>query len=616
MPVETLSRKDRRARQAKAAKIYGIKGAQSLDLHEAYNALARGEVAQAVQLAHPVTQSHPANPHGWIVMGGAALARREGKTAQAFFGQAAGITPRDPVVLAGLAKAHILEAEVEESVAAARRAFEAGSDDTGLAVLYMDLMAQLGRRLAAADLMETVLERLEDAPLCHKLGDMYLDAEESNRAARWYDRAWQLDPAPEAHRIGRLRALLARCDFAEAEVLALGLRDSVADVDTVVGLHLLMLRAQRRYAEAETLAETHEFTSMAAYAQSRGVLANIHQDLGDDAAAEAAYLEAMHVTGEPGRIAKAYGVFRFRDGDYAAGAPYFSQRFPMQQRNRCPLENAAPENLAGLSRVTLMGEQGVGDQLALMALTRLAPFAPDAELVLVSDARLGPLLEGNALGLGHRAQADFMAEPQSLAPNELVYLGDLSRYLEGAAPGATHGGYLRPDPERVAGLRESYRELAEGAPVVGVAWKSASLIGHLRSLPLEELLSAVPAGALVVNLQYGDVSAELEAAALARPDLRFVADSGIDQMADLAGFAAQIAALDTVASIDNTTAHMCGALDHPDAHVLLPAGSECMWYWGRHTEVDPWYGRLALHRQAVAGDWSTPLAELRARLAG
>ena len=93
-----------------------------------------------------------------------------------------------------------------------------------------------------------------------------------------------------------------------------------------------------------------------------------------------------------------------------------------------------------------------------------------------------------------------------------------------------------------------------------------------------------------------------------------MADSGIDQMADLAGFAAQIAALDTVATIDNTTAHMCGALGHPDAHVLLPAGSECMWYWGREAEVDPWYGQLALHRQAEAGDWSAPLAGLRARL--
>ena len=43
-----LSRKDRRVQIAKAAKIYGIKGQESLDLHEAFNALARGEVMRAV----------------------------------------------------------------------------------------------------------------------------------------------------------------------------------------------------------------------------------------------------------------------------------------------------------------------------------------------------------------------------------------------------------------------------------------------------------------------------------------------------------------------------------------------------------------------------------------
>ncbi|MFD2853679.1 hypothetical protein ACFSZS_01105 [Seohaeicola zhoushanensis] len=111
-----LSRKDRRVRIAKAAKVYGIKGQESLDLHEAYNALARGEVMRAVQLAHPITQSHPASPHAWIVMGGAALAQREGRTAKAFFAEAQAMRPKDPLVLGGLAKAHVLDAEVEEAV--------------------------------------------------------------------------------------------------------------------------------------------------------------------------------------------------------------------------------------------------------------------------------------------------------------------------------------------------------------------------------------------------------------------------------------------------------------------------------------------------------------------
>lgn len=614
MSTTALSRKDRRVKIAKAAKIYGIKGPESLDLHEAYNALARGEVGTAVQLAHPITQSHPANPHGWVVMGGAALAQREGKTAQTFFGQAAIYRPNDPVVLGGMAKAHVLEAEVEEAVAMAPRAFAAGSEDVGLAGLYLDLMVQFGRRLAAADILAPMAERLNDAGLCHRLGDLLVDAEEPGKAARWYEKAYRLDPQPEPHRIGQLRGLLAKCRFDEAEPLARDLVATATDRDAAVGLLLLLLRVTGRADEAAALIDSNEFATPEGFAHAKGVMANILQDRGDYEAAADTYVEAMHVTGQAGNIAKAYGVFLFRDGDYATGQPHFAERFPAQQRARIPLDNAAPENLSHLDRVVLMSEQGVGDQLALLPLLRLAPLAQGAEVIFVADGRFGPLLEGNLLGVSHRDKTEFLSTPQQLHPNELVYLGDLSRYLDGADPAARQGAYLQPDAARVAALKQKYQALANGKPVIGMAWNSASLIGHLRSIPLEHLVTALPDGALVVNLQYGAVAKDIAAAQAARPDLQFVTDDTVDQMADLAGFAAQIAALDHVVTIDNTTAHVCGALGHPDAHVMIPAGAECMWYWGRTDRRDPWYGAATLHRQAAAGDWAAPLAELRADL--
>lgn len=610
-----LSRKDRRVRIAKAAKVYGIKGQESLDLHEAYNALARGEVMRAVQLAHPITQSHPASPHAWIIMGGAALAQREGRTAKAFFAEARAMRPKDPLVLGGLAKAHVLDAEVEEAVTLIPRAFAAGSEDAGLARLYLELMAQLGRRVLAADLMEAHVLRLKDAGVCLKLADMLVDADEPNRAAKFYEQAYNLDPKPEAHQIGRLRGLVTQCRFAEAEPLALDLLGRVKDRDAVMGMYLLMLRVMGRSDEAENLAAGFDFASPEGFAHARGVMANIHQDRGDDAAADAAFLEAIHVTGAGGNMAKAYGVFLLRKGDYAAAAPHYAERFPAQQRALIPLENAAPDNLASLGRVLLMGEQGIGDQLALLELLRLAPLAPDAQVTLIADARFGPLLAGNTLGIAHHDRKDFLSNPQKLAPNQLVYLGDLTRYLDGAEPAARQGAYLVPDAARSDALRRKYSEMAHGAPVVGVAWKSTSLIGHLRSVPLARLAQALPQGALVVNLQYGDVAAEIKAAQEARPDLRFVTDAEVDQMTDLAGFAAQIAALDFVASIDNTTAHMCGALGHAGAHLLIPEGADCMWYWGGGGSSDPWYGAATLHRQEKASDWDAPLAALAEALA-
>ncbi|MCA0922606.1 hypothetical protein [Pseudooceanicola nanhaiensis] len=610
MPASTLSRQERRTQIAKAAKLYGIKGEESLTLHHAYNALARHEVAEAVQMVLPITRSHPGNIHAWIIMGGAALEKREGKTAQAFFGKAAEKAPRNSLVLAGQAKAHVLEAEVEEAVARMAEAFANGSTDAGLANLYAELMAPLGRRLKCVEVLEPVVSKLKQADLSYKLATLLTDADEPGRAARWFETAYSLDPKPEKHRIGQLRALVYTLRFDAAEELAAELLPYVQNRDEVVGLQLILRRVQRRYDDVISLADSHEFTDPSMFAQSRGILANVWQDKGEMKRADDAYVEAINITGEQANVAKGYGVFLYRGGHYAKGAPYYAQRLPQTSRNRIPYENSEAETLLSQPRLHLMGEQGIGDQLALLSLLRLAPLAEGVELNLVSDPRFAAALEGNSFGIKVKPQDDFLATPQQLRPSELVFLGDLSRYLDGRDPAEKHGPYLRPDPARVAKLREKYAARAKGAPVIGMAWNSGSLIGYLRSLPLVEMMAAVPEGAVVVNLQYGDCRAALTAAAKARPDVTFIDDREVDQMADLAAFFAQIAAVDRVITIDNTTAHACGAIGHPDAHVLIPAGSECMWYWGDTGEQDPWYGNLSLHRQQVAGDWASAIATL------
>lgn len=615
MNIQTLSRKEKRAKIAKAAKLYGIKGEESLALHEAYRCLREGDVRGALQLAHPVTKSHPDNAHGWIILGGAALHQREGATARAFFGKAQESAPKDPVVLGGIAKGHVLSAEVEPAVEYAAKAIRAGTEDAGLVQLYLHLMAEMGRRLAAAEVVKPAVRRLENAALCLQLGDMLVDADETGAAAEWLERAYRLDPAPEAHRIAKLRSLLYQVRLEEAIELGQGLLEQVENRDMVALVLLTALRVQRRADEAMALAETFEFATPEGFAQARGIVANILQDRGDRAGADAAYSEALHVAGmEVRALQKAYGVFQYRGGAYARGWESFAARFPAQQRARIPLENSDPAALAERRSLILMTEQGIGDQLALMTLLRLAPVNGECSLRFVGDARFETLLRGNAFGLEHIRQEEFLSGRHVADAREIVYLGDLTRYLAEHPAGAQNGAFLIPEDKRRDHLRRKYEAKAQGAPIVGVAWSSRSLIGRLRSIALADLCAALPEGALVVNLQYGDCAGDIAMAQAARPDLTFVTDGDVDQMTDLAGFAAQIMALDRVVTIDNTTAHMCGALGHPDCHMLLPDGSECMWYWGESGTADPWYGVLTLHRQAPGETaWETALADIRGR---
>ena len=73
-----------------------------------------------------------------------------------------------------------------------------------------------------------------------------------------------------------------------------------------------------------------------------------------------------------------------------------------------------------------------------------------------------------------------------------------------------------------------------------------------------------------------------------------------DPLKDLDAFAAKIAALDLVISVDNPTVHMAGALG-VSAWVLLP--SVCDWRWMQDFEDTPWYQTVRLFRQKTPGEW-------------
>ena len=109
-----------------------------------------------------------------------------------------------------------------------------------------------------------------------------------------------------------------------------------------------------------------------------------------------------------------------------------------------------------------------------------------------------------------------------------------------------------------------------------------------------------------ISLQYGDFdSLEAQAAAASAPVL---IDRTVDQFADLDRFAAQIAAMDQILTIDNSTTHLAGALGVP-TFLMLPLAAD--WRWMEHRADTPWYPTLRLFRQPTRGDWPTVVASVR-----
>jgi ADP-heptose:LPS heptosyltransferase len=109
-----------------------------------------------------------------------------------------------------------------------------------------------------------------------------------------------------------------------------------------------------------------------------------------------------------------------------------------------------------------------------------------------------------------------------------------------------------------------------------------------------------------VSLQYGDHDKLENQAAVANAPI-FI-DRSVDQFSNMDVFAAQIAAMDMVVTIDNSTAHLAAALGIP-TWLLLPFAPD--WRWLLTREVTPWYPTMRLFRQPRRGDWQSVIQRVK-----
>jgi len=166
---------------------------------------------------------------------------------------------------------------------------------------------------------------------------------------------------------------------------------------------------------------------------------------------------------------------------------------------------------------------------------------------------------------------------------------------------------LRPDPALASALRQQYRR-RHSRPVVGLSWYS---VNSQKDVPaLEEwsdFIASFPA--TFVCLQYGDVASDVEHLRQAA-DGRLIFDSSLDQLVDIDAFAAQVAAMDAIVTIPNTTAHMGGAVGVPTIVVL---DDRFHLSWPKLKAETPWYPSVTMIRRR-GRNWQPVLDEVRDQL--
>jgi len=326
--------------------------------------------------------------------------------------------------------------------------------------------------------------------------------------------------------------------------------------------------------------------------------------LGDLDGAIARYRKALAIKPDYAQARFSESVVLLHKGDFASGWPQYASRWQTkehQTRMRSYPQALWTGEKQTPGRVLIWPEQGVGDEIMF------AGLIPDVlrtgnRCMLDCDARLKPLFARSfpRIDVVSTRAPDHVPELDFAAHLPCGSLPGLFR-ANAAAFAATTSPYLVADPRERERFRAQY---ADGRRLVGLAWFTKNQkTGRHRSIDLS-LFAPLFARPDIrwVSLQYGDPTTLQGQATAAQADI--LIDRSVDQIANMDLFAAQVAAMDMVITIDNSTAHLAGALGVP-TWLLLPYAPE--WRWFRAREDSPWYPTMRLFRQAKRGEWQSVL---------
>lgn len=262
------------------------------------------------------------------------------------------------------------------------------------------------------------------------------------------------------------------------------------------------------------------------------------------------------------------------------------------------------EDLGGKT-LLVWGEQGIGDEIIYSTMLADLSTRKDMHVLLEIEPRL--------VAIYQRTYPDFEVIPRHNPPLPRVHESDIVAQSPVASLGCVfrrqlddfpkHPNPILPDPELRQRLREKYQAAAPGNLLVGISWKSKNAMGSQKSAPLEQWKPILTQpGFTFVNVQYGDVKAEIDAAN-DKLGTQIIYDPEVDPISNMDASFAQIGAMDYIISTSNSTVHTAGVMNIP-GYIMLPAGKLRLWYWFRQRQDSPWYPSLTLYEAEKLNQWT------------
>jgi tetratricopeptide (TPR) repeat protein len=333
------------------------------------------------------------------------------------------------------------------------------------------------------------------------------------------------------------------------------------------------------------------------------------QELGQVDQALSCYEAALRLAPEHAAAQAHRGLCLLLTGNFDRGWPEYECRRLAPNWTEPPfdLPRWSEEDL-GERRVLVHSEQGIGDEI-LFASCLPALIAAAGSTLIECNPKLVPIFARSFPGARVRSLAERMA-PEGLHALEgsdlMVAAGSLPGRFLPHGPVRPFAGYLKADAGHVADIRRRLDALGDAAKV-GISWRGGTrkTWGGVRSIPLPALLPVLrTAGLTFVNVQYGEVEAELQDLAQREG---VVLHHFPEWLADFDRTAALVSALDLLISVDTAVVQLAGALG-ARTWAMVPLSPD--WRYGMSGDAMPWYASVRLFRQSRYREWSDVIASV------
>jgi len=265
---------------------------------------------------------------------------------------------------------------------------------------------------------------------------------------------------------------------------------------------------------------------------------------------------------------------------------------------RYPIEKIWDGNyLNGI--LLVWGEQGLGDHIIFASmLVDLKKYAK--KIILQIDKRLENLLIRYFTKINF-SNIKIVKSEKELIFDKHIAIGSLGQYLRKSKKSfeTTPKKFLIASSPKENKLKKKF--FGNSKFKVGISWRTLNKKQKFRNIDLEQMLPILSnTNCDFINLQFGKFDEDLEKFK-AKYSLNIQSINEIDNYNNIDDLAALINCLDLVITIQNTTAHLSGALGK-NTWVILTFNAR--WHWLKNVNKSLWYPTIKLFRQKKNGNWN------------